>query len=141
MMTPLLWQLCTPRETPNEKKPTVPVGQEDLEAQVTQLRAQLAAARRVQSKYKLVEEVHQMQGSADAAQMVVDRATKWRACGEDIPTSQQGVNDWLFSKHLEMEDDLEMGENDIVRELAQVIAPASTNLECVPASMVSHMVT
>ena len=70
-----------------------------------------------------------MQGSTDAAQSVFDRAAKWRACGEDIPTSQQALSDWLFSKHLEMRDALEMGENEIVKELAQIIGTASTNLE------------
>ena len=92
-----------------------------------------------QTTLKLVERVHPMQSSVDAEQLVLDRASKRRAVGEEIPSGQQDLAAWMCSKQLELRDALEMGEVEIVKELVQLMAKGAIKMESFP-SMVSNMV-
>ena len=103
---------------------------------VNQLQAErYALAARVQKpvNWKLVESVHPVHGSTEVADLVFDRASKRRACGEEIPSTEQALCEWL-----KMRDALEMGS---VKDLAHLIATGSGKFDSMPTSMVTHMVT
>ena len=82
-----------------EAPPQVPPPPAEWGAQVTSLQQtvnQLQAERdalaeqvKHQTTLKLVERVHPVQSSVDAEQLVLDRASKRRAVGEEIPSGQQ----------------------------------------------------
>ena len=113
-----------------------------LQQTVNQLQAErdaLAEQVKHQTAMKLVERVHPMQSSVDAEQPVLDRASKRRAVGEEIPSGQQDLAAWMCSKQLEFRDALEMGEIEIVKDLVQLMAKGAVKLESFP-SMVSNMV-
>ena len=92
-----------------------------------------------QSSTRLVEMVHPVQSSEEAAQLVLERSAKRRAVGEDFPTNQQDLACWMVSKQLELRDALEMGDIGIIKELSQLISKVALRMECFP-SMVSSMV-
>ena len=86
---------------------------EVLQQMVEQLQIErdaLAGQVKHQNSTRMVEKMHPMQGSEDAAQVVLERFAKRRALGEDIPTDQQDLEGWMVSKQLELRDALEMGE-------------------------------
>ena len=86
-----------------------------------------------------MEKMHPVQGSENAAQIVLERSTKRRALGEDIPIDQEDLEGWLVSIQLELRDALELGEISIIKELTQLLAKGVVRLEGFP-SMVSNMV-
>ena len=99
---------------------------------VNQLQAErdaLAEQVKHQPAWKLVELVHPMQSSVDAEQLVLDRASKRRAVGGEIPSGQQDLAAWMCSKN----------KMEIVKELVQLMAKGAVKLESFP-SMVSNMV-
>ena len=115
---------------------------EALQQMVEQLQIErdaLAGQVKHQNSIRMVEKMHPMQGSEDAAQVVLERSAKRRALGEDIPTDQQDLEGWLVSKQLELRDALEMGEIGIIKELTQLLAKGALRLEGFP-SIVSNMV-
>ena len=115
--------------------PQVPRSVQELEKLVEQLQSErdgLAHQLKNQSSTRLVED-----GSEDAAQLMLERSTKRRAVGDDIPTNQQDC--WMVSKQLELRDDLEMGDIGIIKKLSQLISKGALRMECFP-SMVSSMV-
>ena len=115
---------------------------QELEKLVEQLQSErdgLANQLKNQSSTRLVEMVHPVQSSEEAAQLVLERSAKRRAVGEDIPTNQQDLACWMVSKQLELRDALEMGDIGIIKELSQLISKGALRMECFP-SMVSSMV-
>ena len=92
-----------------------------------------------QRSTRLVEMVHPLQSSDEAAQLVLEPSAKRRAVGEDIPTNQQDLACWMVSKQLELRDALEMGDIGIIMELSQLLSKGALRMECCP-SMVSNMV-
>ena len=116
---------------------------EVLQQMVEQLQIErdaLAGQVKHQNSTRMVQKkMHPMQGSEDAAQVVLERFAKRRALGEDIPTDQQDLEGWMVSKQLELRDALEMGEIDIIKELTQLLAKGALRMEGFP-SMVSNMV-
>ena len=93
---------------------------EALQRMVEQLQIErdaLAGQVKHQNSTRMMEKMHPVQGSEDAAQIVLERSAKRRALGEDIHTDQQDLEGWLVSKQLELRDALEMGEIGIIKEL------------------------
>ena len=119
--------------------PQVPRSVQDLVEQLQSERDGLANQLKNQSSTRLVEIVHPVQSSKEAAQLVLERSAKRRAVGEDVPTNQQDLACWMVSKQLELRDAHEMGEIGIIKELSQLISKGALRMECFP-SMVSSMV-
>ena len=83
--------------------PQIPRSVKDLEQLVEQLQSErdsLADQLKNQRSTRLVEMVHPLQSSEEAAQLVLERSAKRRAVGEDILTNQQDLACWMVSKQL-----------------------------------------
>ena len=69
------------------------------------------------------------QSSVEPVQVVQERATKRRVCGDEVPSSPQLLSEWLCAKHLELRDVLEMGDPLIVAELIQLLAAGGAKMQ------------
>ena len=136
-----------------ERGPCHPTPSEDATSQVTELQQMenmLQAERdtlvaELQSRGRMrVEKLHPPQSSEEAAENLRERAAKRQACGpEDIPNSEQELAEWTCAKHLELRDALEIGPNELVVELSQLMAKGALAMQAVSVrpTTLSNMVT
>ena len=80
----------------------------DWEAEVMRLRQQVVELQ-CQRPLCSVQASHH-------AQLVEERASKRRACGEEVLSTEQALAEWLCTKHLELRDALEIGDPSVVAE-------------------------
>ena len=122
--------------------PQIPRSVTDLEQLVAQLQSErdgLVDQLKNQRSTRLVEMVHPLQSSDEAAPLVLERSAKRGAVGEDTSTKPAGSRLLDGSKQLELRDALEMGDIGIIKELSQLLSKGALRMECCP-SMVSNMV-
>ena len=114
----------------------------DWEAEVMRLRQQVVELQCQRPLYSRVQASHPMQSSVEAAQLVEERASKRRACGEEVPSTEQALAEWLCTKHLELRDALEIGDPSVVAELSQLLATGAAKMQTLSGavSMVANSV-
>ena len=117
----------------SEKGPSHPAPSWDATSQITDFqqmvnmlqaeRDSLVAELQSRGRIRRVEKLHLPQSSEKAAKNLRERAAKRQACGpEDIPNSEQELTNSMCTKHLELRDALEIGPNELVVEISQLLA-------------------
>ena len=101
----------------------------DWEAEARRLRQQVAELQCQRPLYSRVQASHPIQSSVEAAQLVEERASKRRDCGEEVPSTEQAIAEWMCSKHLELRDALEIGDPSVVVELSQLLATGASKMQ------------
>ena len=137
-----------------EKGPSHPAPSQDATSQITDLqqmvnmlqveRDSLVAELQSRGRMRRVEKLHPPQSSEEAAENLRERAAKRQACGpEDIPNYEQELTEWMCTKHLELRDALEIGSNELVVEISQLLAKGALAMQAfsVRPSTLSNMVT
>ena len=136
-----------------EKGPSHPAPSQDATSQITDLQQMVnmlqverdsLVAELSRGRMRRVEKLHPPQSSEEAAENLRERAAKRQACGpEDIPNSEQELTEWMCTKHLELRDALEIGSNELVVEISQLLAKGALAMQAfsVRPSTLSNMVT
>ena len=97
------------------RKPlAAPPAPPDWEAEVMRFSQEVVELQCQRPLYSRVQASHAMQSSVEAAQLVEERASKRRARGEEVPSTEQALAEWLCTKHLELRDALEIGDPSVV---------------------------
>ena len=83
---------------------------------------------------------HSLQSSAEAANLLQERAAKRRAgVVEAVPTNPQDVEGWLSEKHTELRDAIEFGNKESILALTDLIRQGVFQCHKLP-STVGNMV-
>ena len=106
-------------------------------AEVQRLREELERLRAGRSP---VPVGHSLQSSAEAANLLQERAAKRRAgVAEAVPTNPQDVEGWSSEKHTELRDAIEFGDKESILALTELIRQGVLQCHKLP-STVGNMV-